>query len=81
MNPAIWYFVLVCVSGPTCTPGAELSASKAGNQWSGWALTREDCAAEARTIAQAMFVDHGDKYGFRCQQTNFEPPDMGDTQH
>lgn len=78
MNGSVWYFVLVCVGGPTCTPGTELGAIKAGGgYYDAAAFSEASCAEHAKEIAKAMFIStHGDRYGFRCLVVDYDPPDM-----
>lgn len=71
---AVWYFILVCVGG-TCTTGHELSPAKAGGAYDA-AFSLASCEEYARTIAQAMFVKDGSKYGYKCKQVDFEPPNL-----
>jgi hypothetical protein len=71
----VWFFVLVCISGPTCEPGHELSAAKAGDDYDA-AFSESSCAEYAKQIAKAMYVKEGDRYGFKCLTVDYDPPDL-----
>ena len=70
-----WVYVLICVSGPGCTPGDTIAAAKAGSDDT-WALTRTQCERYAHDIAVAMFADGHGKYGFKCSVVDYDPPNL-----
>jgi hypothetical protein len=77
MGAGVWFFILICIGGATCKPGAELSASKAGGDHD-YAFSEPQCEEYAKEIAQAMFVQSGDRYSYKCRKVDFDPPKMDD---
>lgn len=71
VNFKTWRYVLVSIEpGPNTPPkGYEVVGS-------GAYFSRETCAEDARLIAQSLFVTTGTKYGFRCVNVDFAPPDL-----
>lgn len=61
--------VYICMSGPSC-PSVPIVGSSAK-------YSMQSCEADARLVAQGMFVSSGNKYGFRCDRVEYEPPNLG----
>lgn len=61
----VWRYILVALDDSKI----EIVGSKAY-------FSRDTCAAEARLVAQGMLLTDKRKYGFRCVQINYEPPDL-----
>lgn len=73
----VWFYVLVCISGPTCTPGTELSPSKIEDDMNNMGgIDKAQCEQSARSIAQIMFERYGDKYGYKCRLSTYDPPNL-----
>jgi hypothetical protein len=72
MNSAVWYFTLVCISGPHCTPGTALPAEQSSDA----NFSVKSCEETARAIAQYLFVKTGDKYGYKYKPVEYEPPNL-----
>lgn len=66
---AVFFSVLICISGPFCDKhiGHEIVGKK------GY-FSKTSCEEDARLIAQAMWVDTKDKYGYRCVPVDYTPP-------
>lgn len=61
-----WFAVYICLSGLTC-PKSDVISNEAN-------YSQRSCETDARLIAQAMFVRSGDRYGYRCEKVEYEPP-------
>jgi hypothetical protein len=72
MTQEVWFFVLICVSG-SCTPGMELPPRKPNYEY---AFSKQSCEQYAFEMAQAMFVTDGSKWGYRCKQVDYQPPNL-----
>ena len=69
---AVYFFVLVAMSNsPYLKDGDELPPSKQAY------FSEASCAADARLIAQSLFIKEGTKYGFKCVKVDYEPPNLG----
>lgn len=70
---AVYFYILTCISGPTCKPGEDLPASKFND---GAQFSLSTCEHDARLVAQSMFVTTHNKYGYRCVLVDYDPPKM-----
>lgn len=61
-----WLAIYICLSGPTCPKVPIVSTQPK--------YSEPSCESAARLVAQGMYVQSGDKYGYRCERVEYEPP-------
>jgi hypothetical protein len=62
----VWFYLLICLSGSSC-PTQHVASSKAY-------FSETSCETDAKLIAKSMFLTTGNKYGYRCEATDYDPP-------
>ncbi len=68
----VWFYVLVCLSGPTCPQGTFNLAPSGGYDREAY-YSQEQCEIHARLIAKAMHVKDGSEWGYYCKADDYEP--------
>lgn len=68
MNLTVYFFVLVCISGPSCPKEPIVDNHPYYSQ--------QSCETDAKLVAQGMYVSSRNKYGYSCEPSNYEPPKM-----
>jgi len=63
-----FFAVYICISGSTCPQTPIIGKEEYYSQ--------QTCENDARLIAQGMYVATKDKYGYKCEPVDYEPPNL-----
>lgn len=65
-----YLIIFICMSGPSC-PDVPINGKEIY-------YNLLDCEKDAKLVAQGMYVMSKNKYGFKCVNVDYEPPNLGE---